>query len=76
MYAIFDKVKNLLLEVTKFLGLVVAVSNFFSILFVPNARFFGAGLTNLKPVIDALGSEGLAVIIALIIIMAYMRKWD
>ena len=76
MYGIFDKVKNFLWEVTKILGLVVAVSIFVSILFGPNAPFFGAALTNLKPVIDALGSEGLAVKIALIIIMAYMRKWD
>ena len=53
MYAIFDRVKSFLWEVTKILGLVVAVSIFVSILFGPEAPFFGAALTNLKPVIDS-----------------------
>ncbi len=46
MYAIFDRVKRFLWEVTKILGLVVAVSIFVSILFGPEAPFFGAALTN------------------------------
>ncbi|MFL2698127.1 MAG: hypothetical protein ACJ0F4_02900 [Gammaproteobacteria bacterium] len=76
MYSIFERIKRFLWEVTKILGLVVAASIFVSILFGPDAPFFGAALTNLKPVIDTLGSEGLAVIIALIIILGYMGNKD
>ena len=64
-----ERIKNWLWEATKLLALIVAVSVLVSILFGPSAPFFGSVLTNLEPVIATLGSEGLAVIIALIIIL-------
>jgi len=66
---LLEKIKGWLWEATKLLALVVAVSVLVSILFGPTAPFFGNVLTNIEPVIATLGSEGLAVIIALIIIL-------
>ena len=63
------RVKGWLWDATKLLALIVAVSVLVSILFGTSAPFFGNVLTNIEPVIATLGSEGLAVIIALIIIL-------
>tara|TARA_B100001013_G_scaffold257746_1_gene161185 strand:+ start:506 stop:733 length:228 start_codon:yes stop_codon:yes gene_type:complete len=68
-----EKVKYWLWEATKLLSLVVAVSLLVSILFGPSAPFFGNVLTNIEPVINTLGSEGLAVLIALIIILGVWK---
>ena len=70
---LIEKIKGWLWEATKLLALVVAVSVLVSILFGPTAPFFGNVLTNIEPVIESLGSEGLAVIIALIIILGIWR---
>ena len=66
---LIERIKHWLWETTKLLALIVAVSLLVSILFGPSAPFFGNVLTNLEPVIATLGSEGLAVIIALILIL-------
>ncbi len=66
---LLERIKKWLWEATKLLALVVAVSVLVSILFGPSAPFFGNVLGNIEPVIATLGSEGLAVIIALIIIL-------
>ena len=66
---LIERIKHWLWEATKLLALIVAVSVLVSILFGPSAPFFGNVLTNLEPVIATLGSEGLAVIIALILIL-------
>ena len=66
---LLEKIKHWLLEATKILGLIVAVSILVSFLFGTYAPFLGSVLTNIEPVIATLGSEGLAVIIALIIIL-------
>ena len=68
-----EKLKYWLWEATKLLSLVVAVSLLVSILFGPSAPFFGNVLTNIEPVINTLGSEGLAVLIALIIILGVWK---
>ena len=70
---LLTKLKNWLWEATKILALVVAVSVLVSILFGTSAPFFGYVLTNIEPVIQTLGSEGLAVIIALIIILGVWK---
>ena len=70
---LIERIKQWLWEATKLLALVVAVSVLVSILFGPTAPFFGNVLTNIEPVIESLGSEGLAVIIALIIILGVWR---
>ena len=64
-----ERIKRWLWEATKILALIVAVSVLVSVLFGPSAPFFGNVMTNLGPVIDTLGAEGLAVIIALILIL-------
>ena len=68
-----ERLKDWLWEITKILSLVVAVSLLVAALFGPDAPFFGAVLGNLEPVINSLGSEGLGLIIALIIIIAVWR---
>ena len=68
-----ERLKDWLWEITKILSLVVAVSLLVAVLFGPDAPFFGAVLGNLEPVINSLGSEGLVLIIALIIIIAVWR---
>ena len=68
-----ERLKDWLWEITKILSLVVAVSLLVAVLFGPDAPFFGAVLGNLEPVINSLGSEGLGLIIALIIIIAVRR---
>ena len=70
---LIERIKGWLWEATKLLALVVAVSVLDSILFGPTAPIFGNVLTNIEPVIESLGSEGLAVIIALIIILGIWR---
>ena len=73
MIDLFETLKDWLWEITKILALVVAVSLLVAVLFGPNAPFFGGVLDNLGPVITSLGSEGLGLIIALIIIIAVWR---
>tara|TARA_B100000579_G_scaffold171784_1_gene139996 strand:- start:327 stop:560 length:234 start_codon:yes stop_codon:yes gene_type:complete len=70
MYDYFERIKIGLWEITKFLGLLVAVSVLISILFGANVPFFGGILQNTASVIEALGSEGLGLIIAIIIILS------
>lgn len=73
MLDLIEKIKDWLWELTKILALVVAVSFLVAVLFGPEAPFFGGVLGNLEPVIASLGSEGLGLIIALIIIIAVWR---
>ena len=73
MIDLIEKLKDWLWEITKILALVVAVALLVAVLFGPNAPFFGGVLDNLGPVITSLGSEGLGLIIALIIIIAVWR---
>ena len=73
MIDLIEKLKDWLWEITKILALVVAVSLLVAVLFGPNAPFFGGVLDNLEPVITSLGSEGLGLIIALIIMIAVWR---
>ena len=70
MLDMMDRVGNVLWAVTKFLSLVVAVAILISMLFGTGVPFFGGILENTKLVIDALGSEGLGLIIAIIIILS------
>ena len=70
MTDLFNNIKYWLWEVTKILGLVVAVAILVAILFGQNAPFLGGILGNVEGVVAALGSEGLGVIIALLIILS------
>ena len=63
-----ERIKIGLWELTKLLALLVAVAVLVSTLFGTNVPFFGNILVNVQSVIGILGSEGLGLIIAIIII--------
>ena len=65
-----NQISRILWDLTKFLALFVAVSILTSMLFGADIPFFGGILENIKGVIDSLGSEGLGLIIAIIIILS------
>ena len=70
MLDLMDRVGSALWQLTKFLSLVVAVSILISMLFGTGVPFFGGRLENTQSVIEALSSEGLGLIIAIIIILS------
>ena len=70
MLDFISRLEKILWETAKFLALVVAVSVLVSTLFGANVPFFGGILTNTQSVIQILGSEGLGLIIAIIIILS------
>jgi hypothetical protein len=65
-----NRVSRILWEFTKFLALIVAVAILISTLFGNNIPFFGGILENTRIVVETLGSEGLGLIIAIIIILS------
>jgi hypothetical protein len=74
MLDLINRLKEWLWEITKILSLVVAVAILTSILFGTGVPFFGGVMENIQPVIETLGSEGLGLIIALIIILSVWRS--
>ena len=70
MLDILNRVARALWDLTKFLALIVAVAILTSMLFGPEVPFFGGILENTQGVIESLGSEGLGLIIAIIIILS------
>ncbi len=69
-----EKSKGILWETTTFLGLLLAVAVLVSTLFGPNVPFFGGILNNVQGVIEVLGSEGLGLIIAIMIILNVWKQ--
>ena len=69
-----NKINDFFWELTKCLTLVLAVSVLVSSLFGEEVPFFGGILTNVQSVVQILGSEGLGVIIATIIIFSILNK--
>ena len=65
-----NRLSRILWEFTKFLALIVAVAILISTLFGNNVPFFGGILENTRIVVETLGSEGLGLIIAIIIILS------
>ena len=70
MLDLVSRLQELLWETAKFLALVVAVGILISMLFGTGVPFFGGILENTQNVIALLGSEGLGLIIAIIIILS------
>ena len=70
MLDIINKLTGILWDITKFLALVVAVAILISMLFGSNVPFFGGILDNTKIIMETLGSDGLGLIIAIIIILS------
>lgn len=71
---LIEKSKGILWETTTFLGLLLAVAVLVSSLFGPDIPFFGGILNNIQGVIEALGSEGLGLIIAIMIILNVWKQ--
>ena len=71
---VIEKVKALLWEAATILGLVLAVAVLVSTLFGPDVPFFGGILVNVQGVIQVLGSQGLGLIIAIIIILNVWKQ--
>ena len=69
-----ERVKGLLWEATTILSLVLAVAVLVSTLFGPDVPFFGGILANVQGVIQVLGSQGLGLIIAIIIILNVWKQ--
>ena len=65
-----NKLTGILWDITKFLALVVAVAILISMLFGSDVPFFGGILDNTKIIMETLGSDGLGLIIAIIIILS------
>jgi uncharacterized membrane protein len=65
-----NRLSRILWDLTKFLALVVAVAILISLLFGNNVPFFGGILENTRLIMETLGSEGLGLIIAIIIILS------
>ena len=65
-----NKLSRILWDITKCLALVVAVAILISMLFGNNVPFFGGILENTRIIMETLGSEGLGLIIAIIIILS------
>ena len=69
-----NKLSRVLWDITKFLALVVAVAILISMLFGNNVPFFGGILENTRIIMETLGSEGLGLIIAIIIILSVLNS--
>ena len=70
MTNIINRISRVLWDITKLLGLIVAVAILVSMLFGSNVPFFGEVLDNTQIIMETLGSEGLGLIIAIIIILS------
>ena len=70
MTDIINRISRVLWDITKFLGLIVAVAILVSMLFGSNVPFFGGVLDNTQIIMETLGSEGLGLIIAIIVILS------
>ena len=73
-YYSLNKIKSYLKQVTDVLLLVVAVALLLGIVFGPEAPFVGDVYKNISDLLNLIGSDGLLGLVAIIIILAYLRK--
>jgi len=74
MSDIFEKLKKLLWETAEVLAAVLAVAVLISSLFGSDVPFFGGIMTNIQVVIEMLGSAGLGVIVAIMILTNIWKR--
>lgn len=74
MYKMFEKIKKQLWGVAEILAAVLAVAVLISGLFGPEVPFFGGIMANVQGVIDSLGSAGLGVIIAVMLLTNIWKR--
>ena len=74
MYKMFEKIKKQLWGVAQILAAVLAVAVLISGLFGPEVPFFGGIMANVQGVIDSLGSAGLGVIVAVMLLTNIWKR--
>ncbi|MBC8380836.1 MAG: hypothetical protein ACI97G_000611 [Porticoccaceae bacterium] len=74
MYKMFEKIKKQLWGVAEILAAVLAVAVLISGLFGPEVPFFGGIMANVQGVIDSLGSAGLGVIVAVMLLTNIWKR--
>ena len=74
MLKMFKKKKKQLWDVAEILAAGLAVSVRISGLFGPDVPFFGGIMANIQSVIDSLGSAGLGVIIAVMLLTNIWKR--
>jgi hypothetical protein len=68
-------IKGWLWDLAEITALIAAISILMSVLFGPNVPFFGNVVSNLQPLFQAIGEGGIAVIVAILVIVAiYARR--
>ena len=71
---IFNTVKDFLARLTDVLVPVVSVALLLGIIFGPDAPFVGDVYKNISDLLNLIGSAGLLGLVAIIIILAYIKK--
>ena len=71
---ILNSIKDFLVRLTDVLVPVVSVALLLGIIFGPEAPFVGDVYKNISDLLNLIGSDGLLGLVAIIIILAYLRK--
>ena len=71
---IFNTVKDFLARLTDVLVPVVSVALLLGIIFGSDAPFVGDVYKNISDLLNLIGSDGLLGLVAIIIILAYLKK--
>jgi|TARA_A200000113_G_scaffold225054_1_gene244639 hypothetical protein len=71
---ILNSIKDFLVRLTDVLVPVVSVALLLGIIFGPEAPFVGDVYKNISDLLNLLGSDGLLGLVAIIIILAYLKK--
>ena len=71
---IFNTVKDFLARLTDVLVPVVSAALLLGIIFGPDAPFVGDVYKNISDLLNLIGSDGLLGLVAIIIILAYLKK--
>ena len=71
---ILNSIKDFLLRLTDVLVPVVSVALLLGVIFGPEAPFVGDVCKNISDLLNLLGSDGLLGLVAIIIILAYLKK--
>ena len=71
---ILNSIKDILARLTDVLVPVVSVALLLGIIFGPEAPFVGDVYENISELLNLFGSDGLLGLVAIIIILAYLKK--
>ena len=71
---ILNSIKDFLVRLTDVLVPIVSVALLLGIIFGPEAPFVGDVYKNISDLLNLLGSDGLLGLVAIIIILAYLKK--